>query len=753
MVVGGRRARALLLGASFFTLSVGLAQPVLAQSPTSQASKRAGATQGQRAVTPLDANAQLAGGSQALDEITVAVTKTEERAIDALAGVSVIDQNLLDQLQPKRPSDIFFTTPSVSFQDRGDDPGTAIAVRGLQDFGRVAVVVDGARQNFQRTGHNANGFFYIDPSIIADVDVVRGPTANIYGSGAIGGVVSLRTKDVEDVLRAGERWGVLSEGSVGTNNGRGNGATFVGARLNQNVDILFGGSYRTQGNYKSGNNDVVPNSANESGTGLAKLTIRPAEGHELKFGYIGMDSEYRTGQPTIPNTSEYQTRTTNQTATASWRYAQPDDQLFDFKISTYFNQTATEQRKTAGSANPITGAIGDTRLFKVDTLGFDAYNTSRFDFGSFSHAVTYGGDYFNDKVTVNDGTGAAAYTTPNGERSVGGGFVQLRSKHGGWFETINAVRYDSYSLEAGPFSTSGERLSPKSTIGITPAEWMTVYGTYAEGYRAPSVTETLVSGNHPGVGVNGPSTQFGSLFTLLPNPGLRPEVGKNKEVGMNFRFNDVFTTGDKLRAKVNVFRNDVSDYIEMVSFGPRTPMVSICPVAGLCPPIPWIPVSFNATSLAQYQNVTSARIDGVELESSYDAGSWFGGVSGSWMKGYNNETGASLVSVPGQTIATTVGARFFDRKLTASVRWANVQSQKNLPVSYLPSGSRNVVNLFIGYQPTPDVLASFSIDNLLNDYYIPFATLRSNDGTDSALAGAAPGRVYRLSLKYRFGGA
>ena len=108
-------------------------------------------------------------------------------------------------LQPKRISDLFRSVPAVSFQDRGDDPSSSINVRGLQDFGRVAVVVDGARQNYQRTGHNANGSFFLDPELIGGVDVVRGPTANIYGSGAIGGLVSFRTKDINDVVRPGER--------------------------------------------------------------------------------------------------------------------------------------------------------------------------------------------------------------------------------------------------------------------------------------------------------------------------------------------------------------------------------------------------------------------------------------------------------------------------------------------------------------------------------------------------------------------
>ena len=102
-------------------------------------------------------------------------------------------------------------------QERGDEPSTSINIRGLQDFGRVAVVVDGARQNYQRTGHYANGSFFLDPELVGGIDIVRGPTANIYGSGAIGGVASFRTKDIDDVVRPGERWGVDAKTILGTN--------------------------------------------------------------------------------------------------------------------------------------------------------------------------------------------------------------------------------------------------------------------------------------------------------------------------------------------------------------------------------------------------------------------------------------------------------------------------------------------------------------------------------------------------------
>jgi hemoglobin/transferrin/lactoferrin receptor protein len=138
-------------------------------------------------------------------------------ATDTLGAVSTVRQEQINQLMPTRPADLLYVMPGVYVQERPDDPGTAINIRGLQDFGRVAVVLDGARQNFQRTGHNANGIFYLEPELISSIDVVRGPVANIFGSGAIGGVASFRTKDVDDVLKAGERWGVLTN-NMGSSN-------------------------------------------------------------------------------------------------------------------------------------------------------------------------------------------------------------------------------------------------------------------------------------------------------------------------------------------------------------------------------------------------------------------------------------------------------------------------------------------------------------------------------------------------------
>jgi hemoglobin/transferrin/lactoferrin receptor protein len=730
--------------------------------------------QAQQAPAPVrNAMAQIgAAPVQSLDTITVAASKTEERAIDALAPVSVVTLEQIQGLQPNRLSGILYQIPGVSVQERGDDPSTVINIRGLQDFGRVAVVVDGARQNYQRTGHNANGSFFLDPELVGSVDVVRGPTANVYGSGAIGGVVSFRTKDIDDVVRPGERWGVDMTGAGGTNSARGLGSIFGGVRADPNVDVFGGAVYRTQGNYKDGNGTEIGNTGNEIAAGLMKVTVRPADGHEIKLGGIFQDYQYNIGQfnrgPTTgalralnQGSSVYASDAKNYTGTLTWKYSKPDDNLWDWNMSLYGNRTDNDQTKTyhystsgatycgTGKAgNNISGCVGDKRGYVLDTLGIDVYNTTRFNVGDWRNAVTFGIDAFQDDVRTSDSRGNSNITTPSGLRTVSGGFAQLKQNYSTWFEAVSAIRYDRYDLHSPTVAAGGggDRFSPKITIGVTPVAGFTPYVSYAEGYRAPSITETLIAGAHAdgGGGALFPCPNGTSgLFCFLPNPNLRPEVGKNKEAGINLKYNDIFTSGDSFRGKFNVFRNDVSDYIDLVGSTPIPPVL--------------VPFPGRFSQFYQYQNIAQARIEGVEAETMYDAGLWYVGIAGNLMRGKNVATNIGLATIIPRKITTTGGVRLLDRRLILAAQWSSFGANNDVPAGYLPSTGYELVNLYLTWNATKDIVFSASIDNLLNQYYRPYAIPGSStDGTtqnDVLWSSPGPGRVYKAGLKIHFGGA
>lgn len=673
-----------------------------------------------------------------LDPITVVATRTAESWIDTLAGVTVRRSEQLEALMPERTADLFQGMPGTTAIQNANTSQTQINIRGLQDFGRVAVIVDGARQNFNQLGHAGAGGFFVEPGLIADVDVVRGPVSNIYGSGAIGGVVTMRTKDAEDIIAPGKSWGVEATGEAAGNGFMGYGSVLGAAKVGQNVDLFVGGTYRDADNYHDGNGDVVPDSGYETWTGIAKATFRPADFHEIKLSALNYDTQFTTSADANAATA-YSTQATNRTVTAAWNYQNPGDNLFDWRSSVYWNQVDQDQVKVSGSSNPITGAVGDPRSFVIDTVGFDANNTSRFSAAGWNNAITFGGDYFQDQIDNTDDYGFGEGYNPSGDRGVGGAFVQWKGNYSTWLEAIAALRYDAYSLNSDDGGTSGERLSPKFTLGVTPWSWLTLYGTYAEGYRAPTVTEALVSGPHPL-----PFNTGGTMFYFLPNPGLQAEIGKNKEVGINIKKDDLFVAGDKLRAKLNYYQNDVENYIELVEFGDSTG--TICPIPGR--PNTCFPYNWGVPGYAQYQNVQEARLKGFEFEATYDARKWFLGLAGQISEGEVTSgiyAGQPLSSIQPDQVTATLGFRFLEEKLTVAVRWTAVAAvtASDLPASsvFEPTDSFNLVSVYAGYQPSENILWRLSVENLLNEQYTQYENFLPSAGL-----------TVKGALTVRFGG-
>ena len=680
----------------------------------------AGAVQAQQAATrpttvaPQTAPVQ-APGTQ-FDEITVTATKQEVRAVDALASVSVVTRQKLRQQQPQRIGTVLNQLPGVSTQENPNDPATAVNIRGLQDFGRVAVTVDGARQNFQRSGHNANGAFFLDSSFLRSVEVTRGPVANIYGSGAVGGVVSFETLEPRDILRSGER-AAVEIGGTGIY-GRQNGflASAIGAlRPNDIVEGLVGLSFKSLNPYQDGAGFKIADSGQDLNSGLAKVVITPADGHQIKIGGQYQKYEFDQGLGT--------TRRANDVSTSNlflrYNFSRPDLPWLNLTASAYTTTTDTEQRRLSGTA----AQIGATRTFKITTTGFDVYNTTKLTLGAAKLDLTYGVDYFEDKVTTRDGepNGSGDKFTPSGQRNVFGGFFQSHLKLS-IFDLIGGIRYDSYKLEGGTTSSDGQRISPKITLGITPIKGIQFYGTYAEGYRAPSITETLISGFHPA-----PAT-----FRFVPNPDLKPEIGKTTEFGINLKYDDVLMQGDKLRGKASVFRNDVTNFIDSIYTDPGAPCGST-------------PTSCNDASFT-YKNVSRARLSGVEAELAYDARRWFVSLSGSHIRGDNRIPGqlvTPLQSVYPDKLGLAGGLRFLDEKLVVSATATFVSAQRRLPASALAtlnSKAYTLIGLNASYALTSDAKAFVTLDNVTD---VRYKRYRDSD--------RSPGFVGKIGFSTRFG--
>ena len=620
------------------------------------------------------------GETTVLNPVVVTSTRTETGVYDTLSGSSVITAEQFEtRFLNARLPEILTAIPGLSSQTSADDPGVAVNMRGLQDFGRVNVMVDGARQNFQKNGHEANGTFYLDTQMLKSVDVTRGPVSSVYGSGAIGGVVSFTTIDADDLIQPDAKVGGRVKTGYDTN---GSGPTVHGAvatRLGENADILIGGTLQEIDDYTSGGGQTV-NSAQSMKSGLAKWRFKPDEDHEFTLSGSRYFNSFENG-----STTPRETDVTADTVTAGYRYT-PESDLWDLTFKTYYTGTLFEQQRPGG------GALEQS--FDVQTLGLDLFNTSRFDTGGFEHELTYGVDVFRDRVETVDLIGSSDDLTPSGKRLAYGAFIQDRIRYDSWLEVIGALRYDGYDLQGDTIEVKGNRLSPKLTVGVTPWEPVTFYGTYAEGYRAPALTETLIDGFHPP-----PVT--GRFF---PNPDLRPEVAHTVEFGTNLRFQDVFTDGDNLSVKLGVFQNDVDDYIDQVF------------------------ILFPIPGGYQYQNIAEARIRGVEIEGNYDTGNVFAGITAQVLKGENLTTGGGLQKVPPFRVVATAGLRAFEEKLTLGTRLTVVGRKKDDTATGFVGDPYHLVDVFAQYRITESLTANLALNNIFDRDYTQYLNADPSPG-------------------------
>ena len=675
-----------------------------------------------------------AANETALDAISVTSTKTEERAVDTLGGASVLTRDNFDAIRPDRVSDILRQVPGVTTQERHNDPGQAINIRGLQDFGRVNVLVDGARQNFQSTGHGASGTFYLDPELIGGVDITRGPVATIYGSGAIGGVVSFRTLGIDDILKRDEQAGVVQRIGGGTNGYGIVNSTSVGVRLPNNAANVFGQFvYRQNYVYQDGAGILVPDTGSQLTAGNFKVNVNPTDDQKLSFTALLQKFDF-ANNGTSGTGARFRSNLDTQTYTLGYRYTPADMPLIDLSIKGYYSTTndlRTFLQDSAGNTYTALGARpGNPITVDLKTYGFDVFNTSRFDTGPVSHALTYGGDGAFDKVRTTDFAGGyTAAFTPTGKRDLTGAFVQDELRFGGWLRAVGAVRYDSYELSGGnnDFRLSGDRVSPRGTLGVSPLPWIEFYATYAEAYRAPAISETLISGTHP----------F-PAFQILPNTSLRPETAHNVEGGINLKFDNLLTDGDAVRAKVTAFSNTVDNFINIQGVGPT---FYVNAIAGANPALcagrtaPFVNGRAGAICVIgiqaqQYVNIAQAQLNGVEFEGAYDWGWGFASAAFSHTDGRNASSNVALVSVPPDKLSGTLAFRLLDRHLTIGTRVIYADARKNFPVNSLIVNTRQfgLVDLFASYDYNDWIRGDVTLSNIFDRRYIQYLDLDRSPG-------------------------
>lgn len=127
----------------------------------------------------------------ATPEVVVTATRSPASVADIPAGVSVIDRRVIELRDYTDLAQALAAVPGVRVSQSGGPGGNAsLFIRGTNS-NHVLVLRDGMPLN---DASEASGAFNFGVDALADVErieVIRGPMAALYGSGAVGGVVNL----------------------------------------------------------------------------------------------------------------------------------------------------------------------------------------------------------------------------------------------------------------------------------------------------------------------------------------------------------------------------------------------------------------------------------------------------------------------------------------------------------------------------------------------------------------------------------
>ena len=558
-----------------------------------------------------------------LDAVTVTATLSPAPVQETPGTVSVIDDDTIQERLVRDFADLVKYEPGVYVESNVTRLGlNGFNIRGIGG-NRVLTQVDGV----QTAEQFAFGPFSVhqaglDVDALKSVEIVRSANSALYGSDALGGVVSLFTKDPADYLR-GRRFHL---GAKTTWDGRASetsGQLSLAAGTDRIQGSLFasvnrGHEIRNQGIVTATDDTrTAPNPQDVAGSQLlAKLVVTPAPGNVLRTTAEVYDTRVET--------EWFSDRA--RIALGSLRYDTLDSDAVDRqdRLRVSLDHTLAGRSldylswRVHGQANDTSQVIDRERLTLVDGALVPTLRHGTLDY----EQVGYGGsvqirerlpgprdgvlltagasytiddfDILRDRTETFAGSGAPVPTDlvfptkyfPRSTVAEAGAYLQTEFLLGR-VTLVPGLRYDHFTLDADQLDPvyvtslnpeaadfADAAVSPKVGAAVRLNDVLTVHAQYAAGFRAP-----------PYSAINTGFTSLRGGYTTLPNPALRAERSDNLELGLRADL-------DRVSLGATVFSNWYDGFIELKTLGEN-------PRSGL--------LEFRS------ENLEAATIRGIEL--------------------------------------------------------------------------------------------------------------------------------------------
>ncbi|EDY9311621.1 TonB-dependent hemoglobin/transferrin/lactoferrin family receptor [Salmonella enterica] len=588
------------------------------------------------------------------DTLTVTATGNPRSAFEAPMMVSVIDTADPENQTAASAADLLHSVPGITLSGTGRTNGQDVNLRGYDRRG-VLVLVDGVRQGTD-TGHLNSTF--LDPALIKRVEIVRGPSALLYGSGALGGVIAYNTVNASDLLMESQQYGFRVFGTGGTgDHSLGMGASAFGRT--DNLDGLIAWSSRDRGDLCQGDGSTAPNDEsinNMLAKGAWKIDGAQALSGSLRY-YNNAAQEPKNPQE-VAATSASNPMTDRSTI-------QRDMQL-SYKLAPQGNDWLSAESTVYWSEARINAQnLDNTNEYREQTTkGGKVENRSRLFTDSFaSHLLTYGGEYYRQEQKP----GGATTGFPEAKIDFSSGWLQdeitLRDLP---VTLLGGTRYDNYRGSSDGYAdVDADKWSSRAGMTISPIDWLMLFGSYAQAFRAPTMGEMYNDSKHFSIG------RFYTNY-WVPNPNLRPETNATQEYGFGLRFDNLMLSDDALEFKASYFDTNAKDYISTT-------------------------VDFAARTTMSY-NVPNAKIWGWDVMTKYTADLFSLDLAYNRTRGKNTDTGEYISSINPDTVTSKLNIPLAHSGF--SVGWIGTFANRSTHVSsqYTKQPGYAVNDFYVSYQ-------------------------------------------------------
>lgn len=432
------------------------------------------------------------------------------------SSVTIVTEKDIQTQQYRTVPDILNTVPGLNvIQAGGPGAQTSVFMRGT-NANHTKVILDGI--DIGDPG-NANGAFDYAHLLAADVqqmEILRGPQSGLYGSDAIGGVISIITKKGEGPPRATAS---VEAGSFNTFN-----QTLGLSGSEKNFNYAVNVAHLHAGDIPVTPPELLPPGRKAIGNNYDNMTYSTKLGVDLNDN-LSVNSVVRymdatllftgdSGFPSFPNAAQ-STHAVQQLFNreeAVWS-------LFDGRIKNYFGVNYTNTRAyDIGPGDPVaTTTTGERLKFDWHTVAEIARDNK----------LIVGAEQQTDRIDTVD------LAAQNGNKA---GFVELQSAFAERFFLVANIR-DDFNDQFGEHATY--RIAPAVILPVTETKLKASYGT---GFKAPSLSQLYQ--NYP-------------AFNFFANPNLKPEESTGYDAGFE---QPLFN--DRVRFGSTYFHNDLTDLID-----------------------------------------------------------------------------------------------------------------------------------------------------------------------------------------------